>query len=458
MADIIDFEDVDMPGALRIYNGHRMNFVLFFNRADALHTSLEAAYTAALSTEIEKVLEKAEVQLAKCNQVASYLTQRNHARSAALTAEVDTSKTELQALWTAHYTRTQVRAAGQQAAAAAPAPARVRPIEGLKPQKLSHDASTGDFTLWKRQFRAYYTTSNMQATNIANQQAYFLNCVDLELAKLVSRDTAAMDPVFGPAPSLHSKLEAFFLRKHPPLLRRQSFFQMRQQAGQGARDYLEALRSAADEADLAAMRMEDALCVQLVSGLNDMKLVEKLTEIEQPTLQRFITLVDAHMHAQASSTAVGAAAQTGRGNRNRGNSTQQQPQQGGSRQRGQQPVNEDEKKRRQALQGKCYRCGSADHQGRDCKHQRDVTCNKCRKPGHVSPACWQTLQQRQARQVTAEDPYAGMPVLPPQRTAAAPYYYMPPDYASQAGSHAPSANANAVTAVTASQPTPKCNL
>ena len=457
MADeIVDVRGLDGAGAIRVYNGHRLNVDNALHKATTLDAALAAQFSERMEQDLERALGQGEVQAGKSKQLANYLTQLNHARAAALNTEADENQAAILALWDALYARRRQyaaeAAAAQQAAqqpqAAAPVrAAQVKPVEALKPRPLANDASTADLTLWTQQFRAYYSASNIDQAPITNQHAYFYNCLDRELGKIVSRDTGNQDPVFGPAPSLIKKVEAFFQRRHPPLLRRQKFFQARQQAGQGSRDYLESLRSAAEEADIAGMGIDDAICVMLVSGLSDMKLVEKLTEVEQPTLQRFVQVVDSYMHAHAASGAVGAAAQAGRPGQGQGKKGQNQQ---SNRQRPQ--VSEEEKKRRASLFGKCFRCASSDHQGKDCKHSRDVVCNKCHKPGHVTPACSQTLGARQARQTAAEDT---MSSVSQQQSFAPPYYYMPPDFG-QPGP--PQANANAVTAVAHSRRTPPLNL
>ena len=305
MADteIIDFTGVDPAAAVLKYNGHRMNYRLNYDKANQCDGHLADGFAADLQRDMELYLGRAEAQLSKCDQCSQYLTQQRHARRQEIADEVEVNRTAMADLWAGLFTRKQARAAAAPAVAPAPAPVQqVRPVEALRPAQLCHDASTADLTLWKRQFRAYYDTSNLAAAALNNQQAYFLNCLDLDLAKIISRQTAPGDPIFGPAPSLTFRVEEFFLRRHPPLLRRQGFFRMKQQAGQGAREFLESLRSAADEANIAAMRIDDCLCVQLLSGLTDLKLVEKLTEVENPTMGRFVNVVDAYMHANAASS------------------------------------------------------------------------------------------------------------------------------------------------------------
>ena len=76
---------------------------------------------------------------------------------------------------------------------------------------------------------------------------------------------------------------------------------MSQQAGQDARAFLKQLKSAASEADIEGMNLEDALCLTLLSGLHDARLREKLSELEQPTLPAFGILIDGYLHSKATS-------------------------------------------------------------------------------------------------------------------------------------------------------------
>ena len=45
--------------------------------------------------------------------------------------------------------------------------------------------------------------------------------------------------------------------------------------------------------------------MMLVAGIRDTRLKEKLSELEEPTIPAFTTLIDAHLHAKA--TAGGTA-------------------------------------------------------------------------------------------------------------------------------------------------------
>ena len=61
--------------------------------------------------------------------------------------------------------------------------------------------------------------------------------------------------------------------------------------------FLESLKEASSEAEVGGMTLQDALCMMLVAGIRDTRLKEILSELEEPTLPAFSSLIDAHLHA-----------------------------------------------------------------------------------------------------------------------------------------------------------------
>ena len=53
-------------------------------------------------------------------------------------------------------------------------------------------------------------------------------------------------------------------------------------------------------------------------------------------------------------------------------------------------ITEEEKARRKAIRGKCYRCASGDHMIPGCKVPGIVVCKSCNNQGHITPACLKT--------------------------------------------------------------------
>ena len=85
---------------------------------------------------------------------------------------------------------------------------------------------------------------------------------------------------------------------------------MTQQAGQDARAFLEQLKCVASEADIEGMSLEDALCLTLLSGVRDVRLKEKFSELDSHTLPAFGVLIDAHLHSKATAGQVASANRT----------------------------------------------------------------------------------------------------------------------------------------------------
>ena len=184
----------------------------------------------------------------------------------------------------------------------------VKLVSELKPDTLSHDASTGELKIWCRKYEAYYHASNIQLACNQVQQAYLLNCRDSELYLRLTSAIAATTPVLGAGASCLTMLANIFRQKYPLLLRRKTFFSMEQQSGQDERAFLESIKAAAGEADIQGMTLEDALCLVCLTWLKDNRLREKLSELETPTLPAFAVLIDAYMHSKATAGSLAAAA------------------------------------------------------------------------------------------------------------------------------------------------------
>ena len=144
---------------------------------------------------------------------------------------------------------------------------------------------------------------------------------------------------------------------------------MTQEVGQDVRAFLQQLKCAASE----GMSLEVALCLTLLSGVRNVRLKEKLSELDPPTLPAFGVLIDAHLLSKAS------AGQAASANRTEGKNQQQKKTNAPK-------VSETEKKRRQIMKGKCFRCRSSEHMANNCKVAKDVKCRICNAQGHIQSA------------------------------------------------------------------------
>ncbi len=62
------------------------------------------------------------------------------------------------------------------------------------------------------------------------------------------------------------------------------------------------------------------------------------------------------------------------------------------------PARNTEGKRREPHSGGCYRCGGTGHKPSDCRF-KEVTCNSCRKKGHIARVCRSNKTKQEARPV-----------------------------------------------------------
>jgi hypothetical protein len=385
---ILSFKGDTTESALRRYSAHLRHLKRFYNKAAHLYTIVKKNVSLASEMELSENLCKAEEQIGYMGQIIDWLTQQKYAKVADHEAELADYEKDIDKCWSELKVAQGKRAAQGMAAVAQPPQAvTMKPVSDLKPEVLEIDSSASYLRVWIRKFEAYHSASNMTAARISDQHAYLVNCLGKELGKIVSRDITDRTPIFG-NDSCISLLQNAFARRYPTFIRRKTYFEMRQDNGQDKRSFLEAVLAAADEADIAGMTFEDSLCLVLLSGVKDKKLQEKMSEVAQPTLAAFTALIDSHIQSKAASASASSMrTQTEFKGKN----------QGRQHQANRKPVSEEEQKRRKAMIGKCFRCASPDHTIRACTYKSDVQCHKCKKGGHIAPAC-NTQQARHTQQ------------------------------------------------------------
>jgi hypothetical protein len=385
----LDLSEIDLEGALRKYAAHKGWLHRATKKLKSLLEVLAASYSWELANELKNELDRAETQLSYMAQVTDWLEQQEYEHVANYTVEVGKEEKFVDKCYTdfnkIRGDKNKRDAEVLQGNRQAQAPVHgVKLMSDLKPEQLQVDSSTTDYKQWKRQFSAYFSASNLDGARVPDQHAYLESCLHKDLAKVISREATQTTPTLGEN-SCMSILDRVFKNKYPIILRRKSYFSMSQKSGQDERAFLEDLRATADEADIAGMSLNDALCMQLLTGLQDKRLVEKLGEVEEPNIEEFTRIVNAHMHAKASTlsqsnkTAAKPANKKGGGKQN-----PQQPQSSsGSRPQ----LSEKEQSRRRFLYNKCLRCGEQGHFIKDCTVPSSVNCNKCKSRGHIARAC-----------------------------------------------------------------------
>lgn len=274
-----------------------------------------------------------------------------------------------------------------------------RPVDALKPAILSRDNTPAEFRSWAAKFAAYHAASNFQACTLPEQHAFLMVLLDLEMETRLQSLIDARTPIFtvvpaggGAAPiNCIGLLKEEFLQSYPVNARRYDFLSYKQKAGQPFTQFATLLRQKGDEADLAAMGVDDLYCLVYVLGCQDDKLKKKMLEIEHPTLVLFDALARTHERVEASSKGLAgatakAAASAAAGKPARRGRGEIKDQQGQAQ--GQTTLQQ----RRQQLMasGMCFGCGDKSHRTADCQTKTNLKCRNCGKMGHNALVCLQS--------------------------------------------------------------------
>lgn len=323
----------------------------------------------------------------------------------------------------------------------APAAGRIKTYDALKPFTLTRDHTPAELRNWILQFKAFYSTSQMDQLNIEDQQAFLRICVEPLLYERFRFKIGAATPVFDANPAVDSCirfLEDEFSLQYPLFLRRLDFFRASQTKGQAFSDFLTKLDSQAEEADLLNLGPEDIYIFRYICACTDTKLKEKLLKLDNPTREDIKRTTHNYESTQINLKAFDVAKANKATAKNQGQKSGRNQNQNQNHNRNQ---NQNQRKTPNFLKGKCWRCASDDHQAGDCKH-KNATCKYCKKKGHTIAAC---IKRHYKNSQTASKAHSRASSTTPTRESS-PNRSQPP------------ATTHAVTRMTVNRPTPRINI
>ena len=229
--DLADMTTEEVPHSYSSVKGHRTRVEREIARLlELLHTQ----YSATSELHLYDRLEKIEKHTHKLSDIAEYLVSLKYAKTRDHRDEVVDFKEVLdkcsEEVFTVLHNRHAAPVATAPVQAAIPPRVPSKPSSSeLRPEKLTHDASTSTFRTWKKQFRVYFDAAQMGALPCSQQQGYLCNCLDSILRARIDREATGTTPVYSPIVGLFTCITILGVIPHscPP----QTIFQRATERG-----------------------------------------------------------------------------------------------------------------------------------------------------------------------------------------------------------------------------------
>ena len=157
---------------------------------------------------------------------------------------------------------------------------------GLRPEKLSDNASVLQFEGWKRDIKSYFTLNAMDKKPKDVQISALYACLDEKLKRYLDIHFANLPSVKIVSEEPHSYLQAlihYFDSKHPKPLRVLNFFNERQRPNESPAEFVQRCEGLAISANIEKMTSDCWIKHKIVTGLVHSeqlrtKLLKKLTD------------------------------------------------------------------------------------------------------------------------------------------------------------------------------------
>ena len=348
------------------YNGNRShltrNLTIVSNALKG--APRHGAVPQALAHNLLAALAKVQKFYDTCCSLSVEISTLDPAREEVMTVNLDDAGTSLATLSTQVYEISgrvpqEQQQYGQQQQQQEGGPRRLaKPMDSLKPFELSLEHSPAKYKLWRDQWFAYYSASQLAAYTVQEQQAFLFRCLDVDLLGLIRPEITETTVILPGNPGdvcCLSILEAKFYVRYPLLQRRHEWLNARRTTHEGIGAWYSKFKAKACEADLDGITREDLMVLGIIMNLNDATVADRIVRLDEPTLrnvERVLTASQVSTNAAsvqgAGPVAVAAAAQA----------APAQP---------------------------CDRCGG-NHKASDCVH-KNTTCDYCKKVGHLKAVC-----------------------------------------------------------------------
>jgi hypothetical protein len=284
----------------------------------------------------------------------------------------------------------QVQPGGGGGGGARPPPANSLAKIVRQPDPLSSEDSVASAYTWLRTFREFAAIHHLGQQTREEQLTAFRGYLTTDMRRILEKNIVVTAAVPG-EPTLEETLiavQAYFRGRTSINVDRRAFAMRRQHAGEPFDNFLAQLRELADTAELCQHCRDPTLSTQILTGILDDVVREKILAENNPTLDDIIRMCRAAETASVDkaklegSKQIEAVRKSAYKKGKEDSWSERELSRGRARDRGPSPG-----RRYDQRDQTCTRCGRWSHAtGQECP-ARDARCHYCDKIGHYQIVC-----------------------------------------------------------------------
>ena len=288
--------------------------------------------------------------------------------------------------------------AERQAAAASNIPSLHQPAfqtnfnAELRPFDLSLSNTPAEYRMWKEELKSYFDSNEIHRASAPVQNNYVRKCLDRDLVSRIVNQMDTSISVAAPTTGLLALIDQTFDTQYPLLTRRLTWASCKMNQGEEPDAFLDRYNTVKKEADLDKMSADDHAVYGLLAGIDEkhsalrQKLVEKKGESYSVLEEKVRTWMATKRANKTMGESHSSPKQAAQVNTVKGTAPAQKPgQQAWSGPPLPSPPSHIKNTPR-SINGKCFVCGSKDHDKYACPVKTSASCTTCRGR-HLHAVC-----------------------------------------------------------------------
>ena len=252
--------------------------------------------------------------------------------------------------------------------------------DALKPFRLELDQTPAELRSWVERLKAYFESNELERATPREQNQYVKQCISTEIDANIDPDhnESAMTDDTG----IVALIAKLFTAKYSGFSRRLELATAKMKPGEAPMSYVGRMNKLYQEADLAAMTVDNYRVFFLLAGMDHKVLRTKILEMKDPTYESVVDKIKTWTITQSTSRSI--AESLGLSETSQGGSVKMIKKRGGDKQ--EQPPSHI-KITPASLKGRCYICGATNHEKDKCNKKTDAKCTGCGKENHLINVC-----------------------------------------------------------------------